>query len=280
MIFKAMLCVLFILRITASLASPPDTIRLFFGINQSSLTQAHKVTLDSLGGFLTDTTAVYIEGFADYLGNKTANYVLSKIRANTVKDYLSIRHNKNVNMVAVGRGQVDASMMNTAPSGEPLNRRVDITVVKTTVRSASAIKPIPKDKIGTLLSEQPPLTGKTDDSVYARIADLPKLKIGDSLSFKEFTFKPGRHFLRQAAIHYMVALKDCLKANPTLKIEIQGHICCQYDGKDGLDFDTNKSNLSLSRAKYIYDYLTAEGVDANRLRYKVWEARNQRYFLN
>ncbi len=90
---------------------------------------------------------------------------------------------------------------------------------------------------------------------------------------------PGRHFLRQAAIHYMVALKDCLKANPNLKIEIQGHICCQYDNKDGLDFDTKKNNLSLTRAKYIYDYLfRREGITPDRLRYKGLGSKEPKVF--
>ena len=109
---------------------------------------------------------------------------------------------------------------------------------------------------------------RKDDSVYIRIKDLPKLNIGDSVSFKELTFQPGRHFLRQAAVHYMVAIKDCLKANPNLKIEIQGHICCQYNNRDGQDIDERKNNLSLTRAKFIYDYLVSEGISPDRLRYK------------
>ena len=196
MIFKSILCALFILKVTASLACPPDTIRLFFAINRSALTNRHKETLDSVSRFLTDTTAVHIEGFADYLGNRGTNYILSKTRANIVKDYLLIRHNKKVKMVADGRGQVDASTINTSPSGEPFNRRVDIIIEKTAIKAAVVVKPIPDDKIGTLLTKQPLLNGRTDDSVYARINDLPKLKPGDSLSFKEFTFKPGKHFFK------------------------------------------------------------------------------------
>ena len=78
------------------------------------------------------------------------------------------------------------------------------------------------------------------------------MNIGDSVSFNELTFLPGRHYLRSSAWPYMVAIKNTLKEHQNLKIEIQGHICCQYDNKDGLDYDSGKANLSLNRAKYIF----------------------------
>jgi len=46
---------------------------------------------------------------------------------------------------------------------------------------------------------------------------------------------------------------------PTLKISIEGHICC----------DSNDvTQLSLARAKLVYDYLVKNGIDAKRLSYK------------
>ena len=236
-----------------------DTIKLFYNINQKELSSQHKVTLDSLSHFLSDTTAVHIYGFADYLGKRDSNYTLSKYRAETVKKYLLTLHSKNVRIAPEGKGQVDATTTNLSALGEPLNRRVDIIFATAAPKSKTAV---------IHLKNTTPIKRK-DDSVYIRINNLAKLNVGDSLSFKELTFQPGRHFLRgQAAIHYMVALKDCLKAHPNLKIEIQGHICCQYDKKDGLDFDTRKNNLSLTRAKFIYDYLVSEGINPGRLSYK------------
>ncbi len=264
---KNLLCLLILLEATSAWACQKDTVRLFYNINQRELSPRHKITLDSLGKFMSDTATIKIWGFADYLGRRDSNLTLSKARAATVRNYLLSQHNSNSSIVTDGKGQVGAASKNLSPLGEPLNRRVDIIITK----------PAPKIKVAAVpvhitepikIKEEPIPAKRGDDSVYARINDLPKLNVGDSVSFKELTFLPGRHFLRQAAIHYMVALKDCLKANPNLKIEIQGHICCQYDNKDGLDFDTKKNNLSLTRAKYIYDYLLDEGITADRLRYK------------
>ena len=262
---KYILCLFVLLRVIPCYSFQRDTVRLFYDIDKKELTLQHKTTLDSLSRFINDTTTVHIFGFADYLGMRGPNTTLSGARAATVKKYLTDLHSKNAKITADGKGQVGAATKAFTPLGEPFNRRVEIIIAR----------PAPKIKV-TVAPVKPPLILKRaaipenagDDSVYKRINDLPKFNIGDSVSFKELTFIPGRHFLRQLAIHYMVALKDCLKSHPNLKIEIQGHICCQYNGKDGLDFDTNKNNLSLTRAKYIYDYLISEGIAPDRLRYK------------
>jgi len=263
---RILFCLFIVLKALPSWSSQRDTVRLFYDINKKELTTRGKATLDSLNHFLSDTTTVHISGFADYLGKRDSNYTLAKARAENVRNYLLTLRSKNMHLIADGKGQVDAVTKTPTPLGEPFNRRVDIIVTKPAPKVIVAVPPV-RHEITIKKREVIPLK-RPDDSVYTRIDNLPKINVGDSLSFKEFIFLPGRHFLRQLAIHYMVALKDCLKVNPNIKIEIQGHICCQYDGKDGLDFDTGKNSLSLNRAKYIYDYLVSEGISANRLRYK------------
>jgi outer membrane protein OmpA-like peptidoglycan-associated protein len=262
--FKNILFLIILLKAASAWSCQRDTVRLFYNINHKELSPGHKITLDSLNRLLNDTATVHILGFADYLGKRAPNYTLSKARAETAKNYLLSLHSRNGAIIADGKGQVDATTTILTPLGEQLNRRVDIIIAKPAKKIKIAV--VPKEPI--IIKKNIPPIKRADDSVYSRINGLPKMNVGDSVSFKELTFIPGRHFLRQAAIYYMVALKDCLKANPNLKIEIQGHICCQFDGKDGLDFDTNKNNLSLARAKFIYDYLLDEGIAADRLRYK------------
>ncbi|MGB1004006.1 MAG: OmpA family protein [Salibacteraceae bacterium] len=54
---------------------------------------------------------------------------------------------------------------------------------------------------------------------------------------------------------------DLLKANPGLKVEIIGHM-------DKLEQKDNLKDLSVERAKGIYDYLVKNGIAADRLSYK------------
>ena len=51
-----------------------------------------------------------------------------------------------------------------------------------------------------------------------------------------------------------------LEENQNLKIEIQGHICCQLTG------DIN--GLSVTRARAIYNYLILQKINKKRLSYK------------
>jgi outer membrane protein OmpA-like peptidoglycan-associated protein len=54
---------------------------------------------------------------------------------------------------------------------------------------------------------------------------------------------------------------DLLKANPEINIEIVGHM-------DKVEQKDNLNDLSADRAKWLYDYLVKNGVDASRLSYK------------
>ena len=65
-----------------------------------------------------------------------------------------------------------------------------------------------------------------------------------------------------------------LKANPKLKVEIQGHVCCTENGEDGIDLDTREKKLSENRAKAVYEYLIAKGIDKARLSYKGYGRTN------
>jgi len=241
----------------ACYAARRDTVRLFYQINQKELSVAGKAKLDSLGRILSDTAAVRILGYADYLGTAGYNVSLANQRAEIVRNYLLGLHPRNTQITAEGKGGLNQQEKNQSALGDPLNRRVDIITtaarinVKTAPRNNETLNP-----------------KKKDDSVYSKINSLSDLNVGESLSFTELTFQPGRHFLNRQAIPYLEALTKYLQQHENLKIEIQGHICCDYNLADGFDPDTWENNLSVSRAKFIYDYLVNKGIKAKRMRYK------------
>jgi outer membrane protein OmpA-like peptidoglycan-associated protein len=55
-------------------------------------------------------------------------------------------------------------------------------------------------------------------------------------------------------------LRCAMEENPKLKIEIQGHICCQTVG--------DKNDVSTARARAIYNYLLRSKIDRNRMTFK------------
>ena len=49
---------------------------------------------------------------------------------------------------------------------------------------------------------------------------------------------------------------------------IQGHVCCTEGELDAVDRKTNKKNLSIARAKFVYDFLLEKGVSKERMSYE------------
>jgi outer membrane protein OmpA-like peptidoglycan-associated protein len=58
-----------------------------------------------------------------------------------------------------------------------------------------------------------------------------------------------------------------MSGNHNLRIRIEGHVCCVAAKLDGLDYDTGTQDLSLQRAKFIYEYLIKNGISSDRMSY-------------
>jgi outer membrane protein OmpA-like peptidoglycan-associated protein len=74
-------------------------------------------------------------------------------------------------------------------------------------------------------------------------------------------------FLRESA-PMLVELVDAMNAYPKLVIRIEGHICCNPSPGDGLDLETDITNLSEARAKAVKDYLVRNDIAPDRVSYK------------
>lgn len=250
--------VVFILLCIVSLGSfsqkKADTLRLYFAINETE-SHANFLRLDSAVKKLTKNVDVGVFGFADFLSNDDYNLALSQKRADMVKQYLLSKKSSYINVYACeGKGE-KLSKDNSSPEGEPKLRRVDIYFEPVvTLSVAEKFLETPKEE----LKPEPKSTNKKN------IEELDK---GESMAVEGLSFVPGRHLILKSAVPVVQKLLKTLTDNPTIKIEIQGHVCCTA-GEDGLDYDTKKMNLSEARAKAIYDYLVAKGISSDRLSYK------------
>ena len=70
------------------------------------------------------------------------------------------------------------------------------------------------------------------------------------------------------SIPVLKELLQTMQQNPTLVIEIQGHICCEIGPQEGLDNETGTRNLSVNRARVVYEYLIRNGISPQRLSYR------------
>lgn len=230
-------------------AQKADTIKLYFNTGNGKLDEQAMRTIDSLVYYekLKPGKKLGIIGYADYIGDSTSNQKLSEARANTVKQYLFNSGFKEQDIqIVLGQGEVVRNM--TEAGGYAPDRRVDII--------PGGIK-IPKPK--PLPPPKPPVA----------LIDLSKTKKNGTLALSNIFFFPGSHKTRPESEPAMKKLYETLNANPKLRIRIEGHICClTHSNFDGYDYDNQDFHLSVNRARAIYDYLVAKGIDSSRLQYK------------
>ncbi len=108
---------------------------------------------------------------------------------------------------------------------------------------------------------------KPSDLTLQVSEQLKKSSVGQSLVIRGINFDFGYHIILKKDMPALQAVLSALKQIPTLKVEIQGHVCCWPIGQEGFDKQTKEYNLSYNRAKAVFDYLVANGIEANRLTY-------------
>lgn len=108
---------------------PSASLLITFETNSAELTPQARLSLDTVGQALaSDRLSVFrfaIEGHADPRGVPSANFKLSQLRAQSVRDYLvSARKIDSTRLEAVGKGAQEP--LNRSNPEAPENRRVTI----------------------------------------------------------------------------------------------------------------------------------------------------------
>jgi outer membrane protein OmpA-like peptidoglycan-associated protein len=243
-----------------SLAADTTYLQVYFAFDKFNLNDSAK---EKIKLFITSKAtfdSIFIYGHTDQIGTNEYNQQLSIKRALTVKDYLlSNGVDTNKIFIVEGKGKTNLITDKTDVSSRAINRRVEIIAITHTKNS------IEKKTITTTEKKEKPK--EKEVTLTEKIKDTAT-KQGDNLILRNINFEGGRHiFLRQS----YAALNELLSAMqniPTLKIQIEGHICCQALDEDGLDLDTRTKDLSVRRAKAVYDFLVTNGISAERMTYK------------
>ena len=246
-----------------------DTLNIFFDINKSDINNRHAKLLDSL---IADpnVSSISIYGYADFLGNAACNQELSEKRCISVRNYL-IQKGINKENIVLSKGE------GVHPNSDEKNRRdlsdkgIQAHRMVRVVYSAKSQAAAVKEK----LSEK-------------------NLVVGNSIVLEEILFHPDSdEFLAEAYIALEEFLKTMRKYS-TLKVEIQGHICCQRnDLEEFYVYEDDKPSglfgpgrpkmgsggkpLSLNRAQAVRNYLIENGIDSTRMTYKGYGATRKRF---
>jgi outer membrane protein OmpA-like peptidoglycan-associated protein len=101
--------------------------------------------------------------------------------------------------------------------------------------------------------------------------------LGRNIVLRNVNFYGDRHFPLASSYFELDKLLQLLLARPSLRIEIQGYVCCMPENMDGYDADTRTTNLSVQRAKFVYTHLLEQGIQASRMSYRGFGASHKLY---
>lgn len=199
---------------------------IYFDIGRDTLIQLSSTELQKWIEWHKTSKITKIYGYADYVGKTDANSDLSLRRANTVAQLLKSNAINIDDAEIKGWGETEDSKTDN------LNRKVIIYFEK------ALAKP---------------------DKRKALAREVISAKKGSRIILKDLKFERNSGRVLPGSSNILSNLVEAMKNNPKLKIDIQGHICCNPE-------DTK--NLGVLRAKTIYNYLINAGINKERLSYQ------------
>jgi outer membrane protein OmpA-like peptidoglycan-associated protein len=200
-----------------------------------------------------EISKVSIYGFTDDRGSDGYNLKLSQDRANSIKTIFSNNEfDESVITNVDGKGKILLKLIKEDDLSiiRGLNRKVEIIV-------SSVFPPKPKEAPEVVEAKKREAT------------ELLKgeLKAGDKFELNNMLFKTGYSKLLPESKETLKEIADILVKRKGLYFTIQGHVCCTKNSRDAIDRKTKKRNLSVARAKFIYEYLAKKGVNKRRMKY-------------
>ncbi len=102
----------------------------YFNTNKHDLNESSKATIEKLAAILTEypNSNILIEGHTDNVGKEESNFLLSKYRAQSVRDYLVLQGVDEQRFTVKYYGESQPRYDNTTTEGKTKNRRVEVTI--------------------------------------------------------------------------------------------------------------------------------------------------------
>ncbi|HEX9981194.1 MAG TPA: OmpA family protein [Flavobacterium sp.] len=208
--------------------SAQERLEVFFDFDRYELNEQAATRINN---FISGKNPVVsrIYGYCDWKGSNAYNDTLSVKRVNAVYEFLtrkgiSIRENYEI----IGFGED----FNQSPI-QSENRKVVIVFEE---------------------------SGKGKPNEQTLTEAVKGLKQGEKVRLENINFHNNSAVIVNRSKPALYELLCIMEENPTLKIEIQGHICCQLS--------TDVHDVSTSRARAIYNFLLRNKISKKRLSYK------------
>lgn len=243
-----------------------DTVHVYFDLDEAFLNARTEKKIEAIIKKYGASSTYMVLGYTDYLGDSYYNDMLAMRRAQSAVAHLKKNGVDNTSIkLSAGKGEILRER--ERQGGYAQDRKVDI-IIKKLVVAPPPVAPVPKPK-GKAVSKPPVAAAVAKKDTVARTVSKKAIEataIGGTLKIDNLYFVGGRDIVTMSSEKALGDLYDLLKADTSLKIRIEGHVCCtNYDDQDGIDLATGRADLSFTRAKAVQDYLIYRGIDAGRL---------------
>ncbi|CAM3940056.1 OmpA family protein [Flavobacterium antarcticum] len=209
-----------------------EKIAVYFDFNKYELNPTALTALNDWILAQPDSKVLKIYGFCDWKGTSEYNDTLSLQRVQTVFEYLT------EHKIAIDKDYLQKGFGKnfTQDKNQALNRKVEIEYSNAIPQAEKQIK-------------------------EKNLAESFKIaQKGDVVRLKNINFYNNSARIVPKSESTLYDLLCVMQENPKLKIEIQGHICCQLS--------TSLDHISTARARAIYNHLIRNKIARNRLSYK------------
>ncbi len=206
-------------------------VEVFFDFNEHVLNDSAIRTINDFIAEGKDVEVSKIYGFCDWVGSNSYNDTLSLKRVASVHEYLQnkgIKVRKDYEKKGFGEDFTQSEIQSE-------NRKVLIIFNEIE-------RPIPRPSSKTLAEQ-----------VKGAVP-------GDKIKLENINFHNNSATILPKSKPALYDLLCVLEENPKLKVEIQGHICCQPLN--------DKNDVSTARARAIYNFLIRNKIDRKRLSFK------------
>jgi outer membrane protein OmpA-like peptidoglycan-associated protein len=225
----------FVFFLYALSLSAQEKIEVFFDFNKAEINTTAQQKLET---WIASNEAIEVSkiyGYCDWKGTNHYNDTLSLKRVDAVYQFLIKNKIKVLDNYEV-RGFGEDFKQSKVQSE---NRKVTVFF----------------QKVKKEASEAP----KLDDSKTLE-EKFKEAKVGDVIVLKNIYFKNRSPRIVPESKPTLYELLCVLEDHPNMKIQIQGHICCQLVG----DFE----DISTLRARAVYTFLIQNKINRKRLSYK------------
>jgi outer membrane protein OmpA-like peptidoglycan-associated protein len=107
--------------------------------------------------------------------------------------------------------------------------------------------------------------------------ELSRIKVGQNVVFENILFFGNSARIIPESRPVLDGIVTTMERNPGLEIEIQGHVNCPFGWSDCDKKTEFNMQLSIDRAKAVYDFLIKAGIDTNRMTFKGFGATRMIY---